>query len=130
MDLQLRYGACTEHVRRYHKRGLAGIVTDGGCRDVGVMEEVGLPVFSRGTCLYGPGGFIRPVASDVPVVCGGVQVRPGDVVAADVDGVLVVPKEALSDLARVKPDLEKKEDAARQMIEQGASLSTAYPLSG
>ena len=110
------------------EKGLAGIVTDSGCRDIVAMEEIGLPIFSKGTCLYGPGGLVRPVAANVPVICGGVEVRPGDIIVADVDGVLVIPQEALADVARLKPELEEKEEHARQIIEKGEPLTTSYPL--
>ena len=80
------------------RQGLAGLVTDGGCRDLDPMERLGVPVFARGTCLYGPSGVIRPVAANVPIVCGGVEVVPGDVIAADVDGVACWSSQAPSSL--------------------------------
>ena len=55
------------------QQGLVGVVTDGGCRDIEGMKEIGLPVYAAGTCLYGPGSVIRPVAANVPVVCGGIE---------------------------------------------------------
>lgn len=110
------------------QKGLAGIVIDGGCRDTEEMEEIGLPVFARGTCLYGPGGVVRPVAANVPVICGGVEVRPGDIVAANIDGALAIPYEVLPDVARLVPELEAKEAHAREIILKGAPLTTSYPL--
>ncbi|HBY93268.1 MAG TPA: hypothetical protein DEP84_04755 [Chloroflexi bacterium] len=112
------------------QKGLAGIVIDGGCRDTEEMNEIGLPVYAKGTCLYGPGGVVRPVAANVPVVCGGVEVRPGDIVAASVDGALVIPVEVLPDVVRLVPELEAKEAHAREIILQGAPLVTSYPLGG
>ncbi len=109
-------------------KGLAGAVTDSGCRDVGAMDAIGFPVFAKGTVLYGPGDIIRPVAVDVPVVCGGVDVRPGDVIVADVDGVIVVPKEAVADVARAKDELLAKEAEVRRKIKSGETLATAYSL--
>ncbi len=110
------------------QRGLAGAVTDSGCRDVGAMDAIGFPVFAKGTVLYGPGDIIRPVAADVPVVCGGVDVRPGDVIVADVDGVIVVPKDVVADVARAKDELLAKEAEVRRKIESGETLATAYSL--
>jgi 4-hydroxy-4-methyl-2-oxoglutarate aldolase len=107
-------------------KGMAGAVTDSGCRDIAAMNEVGFPVFAKGTVLYGPGHVIRPVAANVPVVCGGIRVRPGDVIAADVDGVLVIPKEALTDVARLKRELVEEENEVRRKIESGVPLATAY----
>ena len=89
--------------------GLSGLVTDGGCRDIEGIEEVGLPVFAKGLCLYGPGNVIRPVASDVPVICGGIQISPGDIVAADINGVLAFPAAAVPELVAQIVELEEKE---------------------
>ncbi len=109
-------------------QGLVGAVTDSGCRDVGAMDAIGFPVFAKGTVLYGPGDVIRPVAADVAVVCGGVDVRPGDVIVADVDGVIVVPNEAIGDVARAKDELLAKEAEVRRKIESGETLKAAYSL--
>ena len=108
------------------RNGLAGLVTDGGCRDIEGMEEVGLPVYAAGICLYGPGAVIRPVAANVPVVCGGIEIAPGDVVAADVNGVMAFPGEALGDVIRRIGELGEKEARSRRAIEEGQPLETAY----
>jgi len=110
------------------RKGMSGAVTDSGCRDVAAMESYRFPVFAKGTVLYGPGDAIRPVAANVPVVCGGVDVRPGDVVVADNDGVIVVPQDALVEVARAADELQKREDETRQKIEAGIPLAEAYTL--
>lgn len=110
------------------QKGLAGILTDSGCRDIAVLEEIGLPIFAKGTCLYGPGGVVSPVAASVPVICGGVEVCPGDIIVADIDGVLVIPKDSLVDVVGVIPELEEKEEHARHIIEKNEPLETSYPL--
>ena len=110
------------------RQGLTGLVTDGGCRDLVSMQAIGVPVFARGTCLYGPGTAIRPVAANVPVICGGVEVMPGDVIAADLDGVLVIPRAVVPDVARLRAELERKEDETRRLIEDGGSLRESYLL--
>ena len=106
--------------------GLAGILTDGGCRDVGAIGRLGVPLYSTGSVLYGPGSVSRPVAANVPVTCGGVAIRPGDLVAADVDGALVVPREAVDEVARMIEELRAKEDRTRVALDGGASLRDAY----
>lgn len=108
------------------QKGMAGLVTDGGCRDIEGMEEIGLPVYAAGTCLYGPGSVIRPVAANVPVVCGGIEVAPGDMVAADVNGVMAFPHETLTDVIQKIGELGAKETRSRRAIEQGQPLETAY----
>ena len=108
------------------QQGLSGLVTDGGCRDIEGMEEVGLPVYAAGTCLYGPGSVIRPVAANVPVTCGGIEISPGDVVAADVNGVMAFPAEVLTDVIQKIGELGEKEIRSRRAIEEGLPLETAY----
>ncbi len=110
------------------RKGMSGAITDSGCRDVAAMESYGFPVFAKGTVLYGPGDAIRPVAANVPIVCGGVDVRPGDVVVADGDGVIVVPQDALVEVARAADELQQEEDDTRRKIEAGIPLAEAYTL--
>ena len=66
-------------------RGLAGMVIDGGARDVEELEEIGFPVWSRSQTPATSVGRYVPVAKNVPVTCGGVLVRPGDWIVADRD---------------------------------------------
>lgn len=70
-------------------RGLAGLVTDGGVRDRSTIIEVGLPVFAGNVCMK---GTVKEVLGPIntPVTLGGVEVRPGDLVIGDADGVVVV----------------------------------------
>lgn len=77
--------------------GLAAMVTDSPVRDVTAIAALELPVFSRGTTMRLPLD-IEPVALDVPVVCGGTQVRPGDLFVGCEDGALVVPQARVADI--------------------------------
>ena len=72
------------------KRGLAGVVIDGACRDSLNIKEMGYPVFSRA---LNPGGTVKEGLGEinVPVSCGDVPVNPGDIVVGDADGVVVIP---------------------------------------
>ncbi len=72
------------------RRGLAGIVCDGPCRDVRGLRRIGLPVFARGTTPRS-GTTVSRAADGAAIACGGVVVAPGDVVFGDDDGVLVAP---------------------------------------
>lgn len=73
-------------------KGIAGVVIDGSCRDSQDIKELGLPVFARA---FNPRGTVKESLGNVnvPVVCGGVRVNPGDIIFGDCDGVVVVPKE-------------------------------------
>jgi RraA family protein len=74
------------------ERGLAGLVVDGAVRDVDGIETLGFPVFAAGS-VPTPPARDRSGELDVPVRCGGLDVRPGDWVYGDADGVVVVPRE-------------------------------------
>ena len=88
------------------RRGLAGIVTDGLCRDLRSLRGIGLPVFARGTTPRS-GTTESRAAPGATVVCGGAQVSPGDIVFGDDDGVLIAPAQ------RVAAALETAELIAR-----------------
>jgi len=75
-----------------HRRGLAGVVIDGLCRDVSGLRRLGLPVFARGTIPRSGGTVARPALNE-PVSCGGVDVSPGHLVFGDDDGVAIAPAE-------------------------------------
>lgn len=111
------------------RNGFVGAVTDSGCRDIAGMEEIGFPVFARSAVPFGPGGFIHPVAANEPVVCGGVSVRPGDLVAADDDGVIVIPIERAVEVAKATAAHGAKEADMRKRLKAGASLADTYKIS-
>jgi 4-hydroxy-4-methyl-2-oxoglutarate aldolase len=73
-------------------RGLRGLVTDGAVRDTEACQRLGFPIFSQGIAIKGT-TKAHAGAVNVPVVCAGALVRPGDYIVADQDGVVVVPRE-------------------------------------
>lgn len=80
-------------------RGMAGVVIDGGWRDVAELRDQGFPVFGRNEAAFSPAKR-EPGEINVPVSCGGVVVEPGDVVVAGAGGVAVVPRRHLVDVVR------------------------------
>ena len=79
-------------------KGLAGVVIDGYVRDPEEIQEFGLPVFCRGfTPVAAP--KIGPGEVNVPIACAGVVVMPGDIVVADLDGVVILPKDCAASVA-------------------------------
>jgi len=86
-------------------RGVAGFVTDGLVRDLAEIEALGLPIYAMGVTSNSPGKR-GPGTVGLPIVCGGVSIASGDLIAGDKDGVVVVPRarieETLANLERVK----------------------------
>lgn len=104
-----------ENVQHATKRiGAAGIVIDGRNRDNPIVKNVDLPVFSRGRAIQMVPKNFKMTAYNVPVMCAGIRVYPGDYIIGDMDGVIVVPEkhaEQVIDLAQriVKIELEMEE---------------------
>jgi regulator of RNase E activity RraA len=111
-------------------RGGAGVVTDGAVRDLARMETMGFPVFSWAISPLDSMHRQKVVAFDVPVEMAGVSVMPGDVVAADRDGVAIVPKAVAAEVLAMALDKSRREDGFRAAVRAGMPLVAAYEKFG
>lgn len=110
------------------RNGMRGVVTDNACRDMQAFADIDLPVFAKATVPFGPADFVRPVAANETVRCGGVEVNPGDYVAADIDGVIVIPQGDYDEVIAATADILAKESKVLEKIEAGESLASAYTI--
>jgi 4-hydroxy-4-methyl-2-oxoglutarate aldolase len=107
--------------------GLAGIVTDGRCRDWGQSSKLRMGVFCRGATVRLPND-LEIVAQNVPITCGGAQVNSGDLIVADVDGVCVIPSSKLQQLLIEVEEILKIEDAIASIIDAAGPIADIHAL--
>lgn len=107
------------------KLGITGLVIDGGCRDAADIEALGFPVFCRG---LNPGGTVKETkgTQGEPIICGGLLVRTGDVIAADRDGVVVVAAEKILSVLEGAEAIARKEVDVLERIERGETTLEIY----
>lgn len=114
-------------VTRMYKRGVAGVVTDGGFRDTPDIEKLPFPVYHNRPSA--PTNLMRHHALDIngPIGCGDVPVYPGDVVVGDSEGVVVVPQHIAEEVADEAFEQTVFEDFVQERVMAGASTFGLYP---
>lgn len=111
-------------------RGYAGAVIDGGVRDVAYLTKIGFPVFARGIVPSTSVNHYRFAGSNIPVVCDGVTVNPGDIVVADTDGVVIVPRKIAPRVLTLAQEMDFKEHSMYPYIDKYKSIEEAVKRFG
>lgn len=106
-------------------RGYAGAVIDGGVRDVAYLRKIGFPVYATGVVPSTSVHHYRFGGSQISISCDGVTVNAGDIVAADSDGVVVVPRAKAQDVLSLAQQMDFKEHSMYAVIEQMKSIVEA-----
>jgi regulator of RNase E activity RraA len=114
-------------ITRLRKRGVAGVVTDGGFRDSPEIAAMPFPVYHAAPAA--PTNLIRHHAADlnVPIGCGDVPVYPGDIVVGDGEGVVVIPAQIAEEVAEEAFEQTVFEDFVQEKVEEGRSIFGVYP---
>ncbi len=105
-----------------YARGYSGAVIDGGLRDAAYLRKIGFPVFALGMVPSTSVNHYRFAGANIPVTCDGVQVAAGDVVSADADGVVVVPRARAQEVLALAKELDFKEHSMYPYIEKYKSI--------
>ena len=110
--------------------GCAGVIVDGAVRDLTKMREMMFPVFARGTNPYDSRDRQRVINFDVRIELDGVSIEPGDIIAADADGVVVIPKQVESQVIQAAWDKVHAENRVRDAVAAGMSATEAFNTFG
>lgn len=108
----------------------AGCITDGSVRDVKIIREMGFPVFSGGTNPLDTKYRGKMMWADVPVKIGGALVNSGDLVMADEDGIVFVPKSVLEEVVTGALEKARAETVVRKQLRDGVSLAEVFASHG
>lgn len=112
---------------RLLRRGVAGLVTDGSVRDSSRIADMGLPVYVQSVSAMTNLALHHAVDLNVPIGCAGVPVFPGDVIVADAEGVVCVPRHLAGEIARPAAEQEHLEEFLLGRVDDGAALPGTYP---
>jgi regulator of RNase E activity RraA len=111
-------------------RNFSGAVIDGGVRDTAYLQKIGFPVFALGTVPSTSVGHYRFAGANIPLVCDGVPVSAGDIVVADSDGVVIVPRGKAAEVLATAQEMDFKEHSMYAWIEKLKSIEEAVKKFG
>lgn len=114
--------------QRMAVKKVAALVTDGVMRDLAGVEGTGLPVWAQGTAAPASIAGLTFVSWNEPIACGGVAVFAGDVIVADTDGAVVIPKDLVEAVTEAAVEQEEMEGWIMEEARKGAALPGLYPM--
>lgn len=104
-------------------KGIQAAILDGGSRDFVEAEEMKFPIYARSVAPSTSVGRTKVSAINVPIECGGLTVAPGDIVVADVDGVVVIPKQKIAEVLKLAQEIDKTEKAEVIELRKGNKMA-------
>jgi 2-keto-4-pentenoate hydratase/2-oxohepta-3-ene-1,7-dioic acid hydratase in catechol pathway/regulator of RNase E activity RraA len=113
---------------RAQVNGAAGIVTDGGVRDLEVVAALDIPTYHNGPHPAVLGRKHVPWDTDVTIACGGATVQPGDVIVGDADGLLVIPPALVEEVVADAIEQEREEEFIAEQVAAGARVDGLFPM--
>ena len=111
-------------------KGIEGVVIDGACRDTDQIVELGFPVFTRHITPTTGKTRIKMLELNGIIQCGGIRIRPGDIIVADGTGIVVVPQEKAHDILEEAQEAEKAEEHFVEQLKKGKTFSEAQKSTG
>jgi len=114
-------------VSRLMKRGVAGVVTDGGFRDSPEIARLAIPAYHQRPSAPTNLTLHQAIDIDVPIGCGDVAVWPGDIVVGDAEGVVVIPAAIADAIAAEAVEMTAFEDFVEEKVLEGRSILGLYP---
>src|SRR5215471_1106484 len=114
-------------VTRLMKRGVAGVVTDGGFRDTPEIAKLAIPAFHQRPSAPTNITVHQAIDTNVPIACGDAPVWPGDVIVGDSDGCIVIPAHLADEIADEAVEMTAFEDFVTEKVHEGRSILGLYP---
>jgi regulator of RNase E activity RraA len=109
-------------------RGMAGVIIDGGARDIAELRAINLPTYSRSVVPSSSVGRWASVANNTPVQCAGITVNPGDIIIAGEYGVVRVPKERAAEVLKRSQEIDDRETRMVPLIRQHKTLTKVVEI--
>ena len=113
---------------RAQVNGAAGLVTDGGVRDVAAVTALDMPTYFANAHPAVLGRKHVPWDTDLTIACGGAAVQPGDVIVGDADGILVIPPQLIEEVVTDAIEQEREETFIAEMVAAGEGVDGLYPM--